>query len=145
MQVNELDFQILSWIKNLNEIKKIRTVVFLHEQNIPEELEWDEYDKSALHFGLFYKSCLVAYARSIENNVYWIGRMAVQKEYRNISIGSHLLQLVIAFLRDRNSQKDIFVSAQVQAIHFYEKNNFSVRRKTYLDAGILHTDMILRR
>ena len=144
MQVSQLDFQILSWIKNLNEIKKIRTVVFLHEQNIPEKLEWDEYDKSALHFGLFYKSCLVAYARSIENNVYWIGRMAVQKEYRNISIGSHLLQLVIAFLRDRNSQKDIFVSAQVQAIHFYEKNNFSVRRKTYLDAGILHTDMILR-
>ena len=145
MQVNELDFQILSWIKNQNEIKKIRTVVFLHEQNIPEELEWDEYDKSALHFGLFYKSCLVAYARSIENNVYWIGRMTVHKEYRNIGIGSHLLQLVIAFLRDRNSQKDIFVSAQVQAIHFYEKNNFSVRRKTYLDAGILHTDMILRR
>ena len=145
MQVSQLDFQILSWIKNLNEIKKIRTVVFLHEQNIPEELEWDEHDNKALHFGLFYKSCLVAYARSIENNVYWIGRMAVQKEYRNISIGSHLLQLVIAFLRDRNSQKDIFVSAQVQAIHFYEKNNFSVRRKTYLDAGILHTDMILRR
>ena len=145
MQVNELDFQILSWIKNLNEIKKIRTVVFLHEQNIPEELEWDEYDKSAFHFGLFYKSCLVAYARSIENNVYWIGRMVVQKEYRNISIGSHLLQLVIAFLQDINSQKDIFVSAQVQAIHFYEKNNFSVRGKTYFDAGILHTDMILRR
>ena len=145
MQVSQLDFQILSWIKNLNEIKKIRTVVFLHEQNIPEELEWDEYDKSAFHFGLFYKSCLVAYARSIENNVYWIGRMTVHKEYRNIGIGSHLLQLVIAFLRDRNSQKDIFVSAQVQAIHFYEKNNFSVRRKTYLDAGILHTDMILRR
>ena len=145
MQVSQLDFQILSWIKNLNQIKKIRTVVFLHEQNIPEELEWDEYDKSAFHFGLFYKSCIVAYARSIENNLYWIGRMAFQKEYRNISIGSHLLQLVIAFLRDRNSQKDIFVSAQVQAIHFYEKNNFSVRRKTYLDAGILHTDMILRR
>ena len=145
MQVNELDFQILSWIKNLNEIKKIRTVVFLHEQNIPEELEWDEYDKSALHFGLFYKSCLVAYARSIENNAYWIGRMTVHKEYRNIGIGSHLLQLAIAFLRDRNSQKDIFVSAQVQAIHFYEKNNFSVRGKAYLDAGILHTDMILRR
>ena len=145
MQVSQLDFQILSWIKNLNEIKKIRTVVFLHEQNIPEELEWDEYDKSAFHFGLFYKSCLVAYARSIENNVYWIGRMTVHKEYRNIGIGSHLLELAIAFLRDRNSQKDIFVSAQVPAIYFYEKNNFSVRRKTYLDAGILHTDMILRR
>ena len=145
MQVSQLDFQILSWIKNLNEIKKIRTVVFLHEQNIPEELEWDEYDKSAFHFGLFYKSCLVAYARSIENNVYWIGRMAVQKEYRNISIGSRLLQLVIAFLQDINSQKDIFVSAQVQAIHFYEKSNFSVKGETYFDAGILHTDMILRR
>jgi len=144
MQVSQLDFQILSWIKNLNEIKKIRTVVFLHEQNIPDELEWDEYDKSAFHFGLFYKSCLVAYARSIENNVYWIGRMAVHKEYRNISIGSHLLQLVIAFLQDINSQKDIFVSAQVPAIYFYEKNNFSVKGETYFDAGILHTDMILR-
>ena len=120
MQVSQLDFQILSWIKNLNQIKKIRTVVFLHEQNIPEELEWDEYDKSAFHFGLFYKSCLVAYARSIENNVYWIGRMTVHKEYRNIGIGSHLLKLAIAFLRDRNSQKDIFVSAQVPAIYVYE-------------------------
>ena len=50
MQVNELDFQILSWIKNLNEIKKIRTVVFLHEQNIPEELEWDEHDKYGITF-----------------------------------------------------------------------------------------------
>jgi predicted GNAT family N-acyltransferase len=50
MQVNQLDFQILSWKKNLNEIKKIRTIVFLQEQNIPEKLEWDEYDKSGFTF-----------------------------------------------------------------------------------------------
>ena len=145
MQVNQLDFHILSWKTNLKEIKKIRTAVFLKEQNIPDELEWDNHYNSASHFGLFYKSGLIAYARLIENNVYWIGRMAVLKKYRDMNIGSYLLQLIISFIRERNSKKDIFVSSQVQAVHFYEKNNFTIRGKKYLDAGILHTDMILRR
>ena len=71
--------------------------------------------------------------------------MAVLKKYRDMNIGSYLLQLIISFISERNSKKDIFVSSQVQAVHFYEKNNFTIRGKKYLDAGILHTDMILRR
>jgi predicted GNAT family N-acyltransferase len=71
--------------------------------------------------------------------------MAVRKKYRRVGIGSFLLSNIINQVDDRNHSKKIMLSAQEQAIPFYEKNLFQIRGNEYLDAGIIHYDMELVR
>ena len=144
MQVNSKKFVLLSWAKDIQIIKDIRTEVFIKEQNIPEELEWDKYDDGAKHFGILSNDILIAYARVLIKQNIHIGRMAVRKKYRREGIGSFLLSNICNQVDDRN-QKKIMLSAQEQAIPFYEKNLFQIRGNKYLDAGIIHYDMELVR
>ena len=144
MQVNSKKFVLLSWAKDIQIIKDIRTEVFIKEQNIPEELEWDKDDEVAKHFGILSNDILIAYARVLIKQNIHIGRMAVRKKYRREGIGSFLLSNICNQVDDRN-QKKIMLSAQEQAIPFYEKNLFQIRGDKYLDAGIIHYDMELVR
>ena len=144
MQVNSKKFVFLSWAKDIEIIKDIRTEVFIKEQNIPEELEWDKDDEGAQHFGILSNDILIAYARVLIKQNIHIGRMAVRKKYRREGIGSFLLSNICNQVEDRN-QKKIMLSAQEQAIPFYEKNLFQIRGNKYLDAGIIHYDMELVR
>jgi len=144
MQVNSKKFVLLSWAKDIQIIKDIRTEVFIKEQNIPEELEWDKDDEVAKHFGILSNDILIAYARVLIKQKIHIGRMAVRKKYRRVGIGSFLLSNICNQVDDRN-QKKIMLSAQEQAIPFYEKNLFQIRGNKYLDAGIIHYDMELVR
>ena len=59
MQVNSKKFVLLSWAKDIQIIKDIRTEVFIKEQNIPEELEWDKDDEGAKHFGILSNDILI--------------------------------------------------------------------------------------
>ena len=144
MQVNSKKFVLLSWAKDIQIIKDIRTEVFIKEQNIPEELEWDKDDEGAQHFGILSNDILIAYARVLIKQKIHIGRMAVTQKYRRVGIGSFLLSNICNQVDDRN-QKKIMLSAQEQAIPFYEKNLFQIRGNKYLDAGIIHYDMELVR
>jgi len=47
MQETNINFQKICWKKNQSFIKEIRTKVFIEEQNIPIDLEWDTYDITA--------------------------------------------------------------------------------------------------
>ena len=79
MQVNDKKYISLSWDRNIQIIKDIRTEVFIKEQNIPEELEWDHDDIDAHHVGVISNKILVAYARVLNKQKIHIGRMAVRK------------------------------------------------------------------
>lgn len=145
MQVNDKKFVLLSWAKDIQIIKDLRTEVFIKEQNIPEELEWDKDDESAQHFGVISNDILIAYARVLIKQKIHIGRMAVRKKYRRLGMGSFLLSNIINQVDSWQYSKKIMLSAQEQAIPFYEKNLFQIRGNKYLDAGIIHYDMELVR
>ena len=145
MQVNDKKYISLSWGKDIQIIKDIRTEVFIKEQNIPEELEWDDDDEGAYHFGIISNEILIAYARVLNKQKIHIGRMAVRKKYRRVGIGSFLLSNIITQIDGWNHSKKIMLSAQEQAISFYEKNLFQIKGDKYLDVGIIHYDMELVR
>lgn len=145
MQVNDKKFVLLSWAKDIQIIKDLRTEVFIKEQNIPEELEWDKDDERAQHFGILSNDILIAYARVLIKQKIHIGRMAVRKKYRRVGIGSFLLSNIINQVDGWHHEKKIMLSAQEQAIPFYKKNLFQIRGNKYLDAGIIHYDMVLVR
>ena len=85
-----IEIYIANWDSDKDSLSKIRRRVFIEEQNVPEDMEWDEHDNASTHFLATHKDRVVACARLKTDGQ--IGRMAVLAEYRNKGIGSKLLQ-----------------------------------------------------
>ena len=77
--MNKILIKTVGFNNYIDEIKKIRTTVFIEEQNVPEELEWDEYDDTSTHFLAYYNDTPVGTARLLKDG--HIGRMAILKDY----------------------------------------------------------------
>lgn len=120
----------------------IRKIVFIDEQNVPIELEIDEYDKCATHFIVINDDEIVGTARLVISDKNGkIGRMCILKEYRNKGIGSKLLSVIIEDSK-RNNIDYLYLNAQINAMQFYEKNGFIVDGQEFMDAGIPHKQMV---
>lgn len=137
-----LNFRKYSWQLAPRAVKDIRQTVFIEEQQIPPNLEWDGTDAIADHYlALTPDNTPVAVARlypSITETAR-IGRMAVLPQYRGEGFGQQLLRhLVTEAAPDFN---DIWLSAQTDAIAFYQRSGFHVCSEPYDDAGIPHVDM----
>jgi predicted GNAT family N-acyltransferase len=140
---NNLKVEIVKWIDDHAQLKNIREQVFIQDQKVTPELEWDGIDEKAIHFLVFKDNEAIGCARAIViKNYMQLGRMAVLKKYRGIGIGSALLEkaIVTAKLKQLTS---IHISAQCYAIDFYVKFGFEVISDIYLDAEIPHRDMTL--
>ncbi|MFW5440689.1 MAG: GNAT family N-acetyltransferase [Methylophilaceae bacterium] len=131
----------VTWSTHETALRLIREQVFIVEQHVPESLEWDGLDAKAIHLLAFDdQQQPIGCARLLENGS--IGRMAVMPDLRGSGLGKALLDKAIMLLKKRDL-KQVSLSAQIQAISFYEKSGFTVCSKPYLDASILHVDMQL--
>ena len=122
----------------------IRRRVFIEEQNVPEALELDELDATALHLLATRDGRAIGTARLlIEGETAKIGRVALLPEARGLGAGAALMRAALDELRARGV-RTAKLSAQTHAIGFYEKLGFTAHGPEYDDAGIPHRDMTLR-
>lgn len=132
---------VVSWEHEAPVLRAIRTAVFIHEQQVPEDLEWDGFDAISLHVLAFNADGQpVGTARLLPDG--HIGRMAVLKEWRGQGLGSAMLQKILEELTKRNQQKAM-LNAQTYAVPFYEKFGFQVCGEEFMEAGIPHVKMTL--
>ena len=135
-----LNIQHADWAVVEQDARHIRTAVFIEEQGIAAEDEWDDQDAIALHFMVYDEQKAIATARLLLNHS--VGRVAVLSQYRGQSVGRILMQQII--FQAKNEQRPLLkLSAQVHAIHFYESLGFAVQGSEYLDCGIPHVDMAM--
>ena len=140
---NNLKIEIVKWIDGLSQLKNIREKVFIQEQKVTPQLEWDGMDEKAIHFLVFNDKAAIGCARAIVIKDHMqLGRMAVLKEYRGQGIGGALIEKAVTTAK-LNQLSAIYISAQCHAIDFYKKFGFEVTSDIYLDAEILHRDMTL--
>jgi predicted GNAT family N-acyltransferase len=140
---NNLKIEIVKWIDGLSQLKNIREKVFIQEQKVTPQLEWDGMDEKAIHFLVFNDKAAIACARAIVIKDHMqLGRMAVLKEYRGQGIGGALIEKAMTIAK-LNQLSAIYISAQCHAIDFYKKFGFEVTSDIYLDAEIPHRDMTL--
>ena len=140
---NKLKIEIVKWIDEYELLTMIREKVFIEEQKVTSQLEWDGMDKDAIHFLAFKDKKGVGCARAfVIQNRMQLGRMAVLREYRGEGIGSALIETAIT-LAKLNQLSGIYISAQCHAIDFYKKFGFEVTSDIYFDAEIPHRDMKL--
>jgi predicted GNAT family N-acyltransferase len=133
--------RIVSWNHEAPALRAIRTTVFIQEQQVPEALEWDEFDAVSVHaLALDAAGLPIGTARLLPDG--HIGRMAVLKPWRGQGFGAALLQVLLEELRQRQ-QKKAMLNAQTYAVPFYQKFGFNVCSEEFMDAGIPHVKMEL--
>ena len=141
-----LDTRVGSWQELGAHAQAIRTQVFIEEQNIPAEMEWDAADVQAVHalasnrFGLpLGTGRLLQHAPGVAR----IGRMAVSQTVRGSGVGRALLDALSAVAQQRGDH-EIVLHAQTSAQAFYARSGFSPRGAVFEEAGIAHIEMARR-
>jgi len=129
----------VNWHAALVDLRAIRKTVFVGEQRVPEELEWDGIDEQCLHvLAATGAGEAIGTARLLPDG--HIGRMAVLANWRRRGVGSLLLAELVAAARELKHQA-VELSAQTHAIGFYRRFGFEVVSGEYLEAGIPHRAM----
>lgn len=139
--MNKIKVSPVIWQQKKQTLRSVRTQVFIEEQHVPVELEWDDADEDAFHFLGYFNQQPVACARLLPTGQ--IGRMAVLKPFRDKGIGKALLIGVIHYAEEKNIGP-LFLHAQNQAIPFYKKMEFQVHGEEFMDAGIAHHEMLYK-
>ena len=137
--------EIGDWTLMQAPAQAIRTAVFVHEQGIAPEDEWDADDATALHAVLFdANGQALGNARLLQPsaNVAKVGRMAVLREVRSHGYGARLLHALVLEAR-RRGNKEVRLSAQRTAEGFYAAQGFSVVGAPFDEVGIPHVEMRL--
>lgn len=121
---------------------ELRRVVFIEEQAVPEELERDEHDASALHWLATLDGRPVGTARAVlMGGTGKIGRVCVLAGLRGQGVGAALIRAAVAELAARGLSR-AKLGSQAHAIPFYEALGFVAEGPVYDDAGIPHRDMV---
>ena len=141
MKIANCKIKLASWPNDIDDIKTIRTVVFIEEQHVPAELEWDGLDEQCTHFIACIDTKCVATARLKPDGQ--LGRMAVLKDFRQLGIGSQLLITALEYAKKSGFER-IYLHAQTQVIDFYRQFGFITEGKEFMDAGIPHRAMFIK-
>lgn len=139
---NPYRLSIHDWDTAPEAVRTLRHQVFVEEQKVPAELEWDETDAIAQHFlACDPRGAAVAVGRLYPDGTGHgrIGRMAVARRARGQGVGLWFLRQIMA--EGARYYPHLVLSAQEQAIPFYQNAGFVVCSESYDDAGIPHRTM----
>ncbi len=122
---------------------KVRTEVFVQEQRIPREMEWDEADHTALHAVVYNRlDQPLATGRLLVHGPGQgrIGRMAVNRVMRGAGLGRDVLKALVQAAQARGDHQ-VLLHAQRSAEAFYDNQGFRPRGEPFEEAGIPHIEM----
>ena len=130
--------RLADWTSDYDTIRSIRHRVFVEEQSVPADIEWDEHESSAQHFLVFRNDKAVGTGRITGDGK--IGRMAILPGARGVGAGLQLLKFICKFAR-AEGQKCVYLNAQSHAIPFYAKAGFTPVGDEFIEANIPHVRM----
>lgn len=119
----------------------LRHEVFVVEQHVPVEEEYDEHDETALHLVAVDDGEVVATARVVmDGETAKLGRVAVAKHARRRGIASRLIEATEAHAR-AHGVRHVALAAQTGALALYENAGYTAYGERFMDAGIEHVMM----
>jgi len=124
---------LTTWAKDAERLGALRYAVFVIEQKVPEELEWDIHDADAVHFACTDETGenIIATARLVrEGSVAVVGRLCVAKPHRGRKIATTIMHEVLAYCR-AHSLMHLELHAQHYLRPFYESLGFVSRGQVY--------------
>lgn len=137
--MSAFNIALVGWEEKQQQLRQIRERVFMDEQKVPAELEWDGEDNNAIHLlASDANGDPIACARILRNG--HIGRMAVLPSWRRRGVGRALLRRAIDVVASLGCDY-AFLDAQLHALPFYRQEGFVEQGEVFMDAGIPHRHM----
>jgi predicted GNAT family N-acyltransferase len=127
----------------ITECQKIRRVVFIEGQNVPEEIDLDGHDDEFSHL-LLKRGDIPAATMRINTSTahtYKLERLAVLPEFRNLGYGKKLIQAAIEQARRERIQR-VHMHAQYYLKDYYQALGFSILGQPFFEASIKHIEMV---
>jgi predicted GNAT family N-acyltransferase len=138
--------QRITDLRELDAAFSIREQVFVGEQGVPLDLEYDEHDRrDARHYLARTADGTPAGAarwRETDKGIK-LERFAVLPEFRNQEVGAALLHAVLRDVMAEFPAAPVYLNAQVGAVRFYERHGFHKVGEMFEEAGIQHYKMML--
>ncbi|MFC4559357.1 GNAT family N-acetyltransferase [Virgibacillus kekensis] len=137
-----MEIKVVEMNEEKQDSYKVRTAVFVDEQNVPPEHELDEHDEGAIHLVGYENDTPVAASRVRFLNDYGkLERICVLKEHRGKHFGVEMIEKMEDVIQ-RAGYSKAKLNAQDHAIAFYERLNYRPVSDVFMDAGIPHVTMI---
>jgi len=137
--MGEIAVKIVEWSEAEAALRAVRHAVFIVEQHVPEDLEWDAMDVRSTHaLALAADGTAIGCGRLLPTG--FIGRVAVLAPWRNRGIGAAVLVALVDLARDRGHAR-VTLNAQVRAMPFYARHGFVATGEQFDEAGIDHRVM----
>lgn len=121
----------------------VRKIVFVDEQQVPEEEEIDQFEDDATHVVLYDDQEKPAGAGRVRvlDGIGKLERICVLSTTRGTGAGRTIVKKLEDIVADQGVNK-LKLNAQTHAIPFYEKLGYEVVSDEFMDAGIPHVTMI---
>lgn len=122
----------------------IRREVFVDEQGVPEEDEYDGYEHISNHYLALLDGVPAGTARwrITPGGKLKAERFAVKKEFRGHGVGRALVETVV---REMPKHLEAYLNAQIDVVGLYEKFGFVAEGEVFDECGIMHRKMVLKR
>ncbi len=144
MKVNDMKVIDITTEQQFAEASRIRKLVFVEEQGVPEENEFDEYDvdPATTHILALHEDQPAGTARlRVVDDAAKLERICVLAAYRKYGVGRVLMAKLEELARDAGHRK-LKLNAQVHAEPFYEKLGFRTVSDVFLEENIPHVTMV---
>ncbi|MGV0035050.1 MAG: GNAT family N-acetyltransferase [Candidatus Azotimanducaceae bacterium WSBS_2022_MAG_OTU7] len=139
MEPRQFNTREADWHTDNNQLSTIRHLVFIVEQKVPKDEEWDGKDEESWHWlATDTNDAPIGTARLLPDGQ--IGRMAVLSNYRKFGVGAALLEQAVEKARHLGFSS-VFLNAQTHALGFYEKAGFVAEGEEFQEADIAHYRM----
>ena len=131
--------RLCDWAQDAPALRRVRRDVFIVEQQIPENLEWDDADAASLHaLAEDATGKPIGCGRLLADG--HVGRLAVVRSWRGRGVGAALLERLVDQARRRGHLR-VVLNAQTQAMPFYARCGFEPCGSEFEEAGIPHREM----
>ena len=139
---NPFTVSLVCWHDGEPLLKSIRDAVFIREQGVPAELEWDGLDEGCRHaLALSHQGDAIGCGRMLADG--HIGRISVLPQWRKQKVGTAIMEALLDYARARD-YKQVDVDAQTYAVPFYHSFGFIEKGEVFMDAGLPHIKMFLK-
>jgi predicted GNAT family N-acyltransferase len=138
MAAHQLRVRAADWDADRAALRAVREQVFVREQAVPIELEWDEFDPLCQHVVAEAAGQAIGSGRLLPDG--HIGRMAVLESWRGQGVGSAILEALLRLARDSGIRR-VRLNAQSRAVAFYRRQGFIAEGEEFIEVGIPHRSM----
>jgi predicted GNAT family N-acyltransferase len=138
----KLEVKLINSEVDYLEALSIRREVFVIEQQVPEEIEIDDYEKSCEHFLLYSSLGPAATGRlRVKDQYIKFERIATRKKFRGQGLGRFLMQSLLTHALEKYPTLTPYMHSQLSAVPFYEKLGWKSEGEIFYEANIPHQTM----